>query len=132
KGGLALGRSGAWLKDRQLTAEGERSYSVNVGSATGDGALHEIRIFEFDNSGRLVQRIAATSGQVDERSVWTLSNVTLTRWSDAPGTDLATATERKLSQLVWHSTLSAGVVAAAVLPLSTMSTVELSRYISHL
>jgi lipopolysaccharide export system permease protein len=84
KGGLALGRSGAWLKDRQLTAEGERSYSVNVGSATGDGALHEIRIFEFDNSGRLVQRIAATSGQVDERSVWTLSNVTLTRWSDAP------------------------------------------------
>lgn len=132
KGGLKLGRSGAWLKDRQVTAEGERSYSINVGSATGAGVLRDIRIFEFDGSGRLLQRIAAAHGQVDSRAVWTLSQVTLTRWSDAPGGEQPSATERTLPQLAWHSTLSASVVAAAVLPLSTMSTLELRRYIDHL
>lgn len=132
KGGLKLGRSGAWLKDRQVTPDGERSYSINVGSASGGGVLRDIRIFEFDADGRLLQRIAAVNGQVDERSVWTLSNVTITRWSDSPGSDLPTATERALPQLAWHSTLSSSVVAAAVLPLSTMSTLELSRYINHL
>jgi lipopolysaccharide export system permease protein len=132
KGGLKLGRSGAWLKDRQTTLEGERSYSINVGSASGGGSLRGIRIFEFDANGRLVQRISAAQGMVDMQSVWTLSNVTVTRWMDASGNDIPFADEQLFPQLVWHSTLSASVVAAAVLPLSTMSTVELSRYISHL
>ena len=34
--------------------------------------------------------------------------------------------------MLWHSTLSADVVAAAVSPVNTMSTVELARYIVHL
>ena len=59
KGGLKLARSGAWLKDRQQTPEGERSYSINVGSASSGGVLRNIRIFEFDGSGRMVQRISA-------------------------------------------------------------------------
>ena len=42
------------------------------------------------------------------------------------------ASEEKIATLRWPSTLSAGVVAAAVLPLSTMSTIELFRYIGHL
>ena len=37
-----------------------------------------------------------------------------------------------LATLQWPSTLSAGVVSAAVLPLKTMSTVELWRYSHHL
>jgi lipopolysaccharide export system permease protein len=132
KGGLKLGRSGAWLKDRQIGPEGERSFSINVGSAGGGGVLRDIRIFEFDNNGRLLQRISASNGLVDKRSVWTLLNVTITRWApDAPSQAPAVA-EQTLPQLVWPSTLSAGVVAAAVLPLGTMSTLELLRYIDHL
>ncbi len=42
------------------------------------------------------------------------------------------ASEEKFATLTWPSSLSAGVVAAAVLPLSTMSTIELFRYIGHL
>jgi lipopolysaccharide export system permease protein len=40
-------------------------------------------------------------------------------------------TEREVS-LSWPSSLTASVVAAAVLPLATMTTVELWRYSSHL
>ena len=32
RGSLDLGRSGAWMKDRQSTPAGERSYSIHVGS----------------------------------------------------------------------------------------------------
>jgi lipopolysaccharide export system permease protein len=35
-------------------------------------------------------------------------------------------------EYIWHGGLSAAVVAAAVLPISTMSTVDLYRYTSHL
>lgn len=132
KGGLKLGRSGAWLKDRQTTPEGERSYSINVGSAASGGVLRNVRIFEFDTNGRLLQRIAATRGQVGADSVWTLSEVTVTRWADSPADQAPKAADTRLPQLTWRSTLSANVVAAAVLPLSTMSTVELARYIGHL
>lgn len=48
KGGIRLGRSGAWLKDHASTPQGERSYSINVGSAGPRSVLHDIRIFEFD------------------------------------------------------------------------------------
>src|SRR5437762_2860843 len=96
KGGLKLGRSGAWLKDRQFTPNGERSYSINVGSAGSGGMLHNIRIFEFDSNGSMVQRIAASDGQVDKHSTWTLSDVTVTRWADAvAGQSPLVAVDRK-------------------------------------
>jgi lipopolysaccharide export system permease protein len=38
----------------------------------------------------------------------------------------------RVTSLVWPSTLSAAVVAAAVLPVSTMTTAELYRYSDHL
>ena len=133
KGSLKLARSGAWLKDRQQTPQGERLFSINVRSAASGGVLRDIRIFEFDADGRLIQRIAAARGQVEDDGVWNLSDVVITRWSDVPGAGQPPrATEEQLPHHAWYSTLSANVVAASVLPLSTMSTVELARYISHL
>ena len=130
KGGMKLGRSGAWLKDHTATPEGERSYSINVGSAGPKGQLHDIRIFEFDADGRLLRRIGAVDAQVRPDQTWDLSDVTVTRWiSDAT---TPSAPEQKLPELVWHSSLSAAVVAAAVSPVSTMSTIDLARYIVHL
>ena len=132
KGGLKLGRSGAWLKDRQSRPDGEHSFSINVGRASDGGVLHDIRIFEFDADGALIQRIAAKNGLVDPQSTWMLSGVTLTRWSNATANQLATVAEEARAELAWPSTLSASVIAAAVLPLGTMSTLELRRYIGHL
>ena len=130
KGSVKLGRSGAWLKDHASTPDGERGYSVNVGSAEGGALLHDVRIFEFDADGRLLRRISAVSASVAQDSTWTLQDVSITRWIDAPNG--ASAPEQKLAGYVWPSTLSAAVVAAAVLPVSTMSTADLYRYIGHL
>jgi lipopolysaccharide export system permease protein len=130
KGGLKLGRSGAWLKDHGSTPDGEHSYSINVGSAGPGGRLNDIRIFEFDADGRLLRRIAAGSALVQPDSIWALEAVRTTRWIVGPGP--AQAVEEQLATLEWHSGLSAAVVAASVSPPSSMSTLELFRYIGHL
>ncbi len=132
KGGMKLGRAGAWLKDKQDTPQGERSYAINVGNAAGSGELRDVRIFEFDTDGRMVRRIGAAFAQVDRHGVWTMSDVEVTNWSDGAAHDLPQTREEHVAHLQWHSSLTPGVVAAAVLPLSTMSTVELARYIQHL
>ncbi|MEP7056529.1 MAG: LPS export ABC transporter permease LptG [Caldimonas sp.] len=128
KGAIRVGRSGAWIKDHAVTKDGERSYSVNIGSAEGGSQLHDVRIFEFDADGRLLRRIGAVGATVGRDSAWTLKDVRITHWA-AGG---ASASEERLAEFVWPSTLSAAVVAAAVLPVSTMSTLDLYRYIGHL
>ena len=130
KGAIRVDRAGAWLKEHRQTPEGERNYSVNIGSAAGGALLHDVRIFEFDADGRLLRRIAAGTAKVPGDHSWTLQDVRITRWVDGPqGTS---APQEQLAELAWPSTLSAAVVAAAVLPISTMSTTDLYRYIGHL
>ncbi len=133
------GGVGAWLKDRQVdSAGGEHNVAVNVAS-TGNGVdLEGIRIFEFGKDGSLARRISAAAGKVDADGRWQLRDVKVTGWNrgsstaqpdDAPS---ASVSEQTLPVLTWASSLSPQVVAAAVLPLSTMSTLELWRYIHHL
>ncbi len=141
RGGLSFGSGGAWLKDRRsgapsngpATADTERSISVNVSAATGSGDLRGVRIFEFDTAGRLRTRIEATSAQVTKDGSWDLRGVQRTDW---PTPDAAVRgaplTLAALPQLAWPTALNAGVVASALLPVQTMSTLDLWRYTSHL
>ncbi len=133
RGSLSLGRSGAWLKERRTDPQGERSISVNVAAAGGDGDLLGIRIFEFDDDGRMRTRIEASAGHVQNDGRWQLREVQRTDWPTpqqaAQGQSLR---HQVLPRLTWASTLDASVVAAALLPVGTMSTIDLWRYTSHL
>lgn len=129
-GSLKLGSSGAWIKEHAHVGDGEHTYSINVGSAEGGTRLSDVRIFEFDADGRLVTRTAAARARVGRDGTWDLGDVVVTRWLDA-GAE-SSAREEKLPRLDWHSSLSPDVVAAAVLPVTTMSTLDLWRYIGHL
>jgi lipopolysaccharide export system permease protein len=132
RGGQQLVGGGAWLKERRSTPEGERSYSVSVGGATAGGALLWIRIFEFDGDGRLLSRTEAGEGSVAADGVWTLANAEVANWPSARSPGSPQVRTRREATLTWPSTLTAEVVAAAVLPLSTMTTAELWRYSAHL
>jgi lipopolysaccharide export system permease protein len=131
-GGRKLGATGAWLKERRVTDDGERHYSVNVAGIDRKARLVGVRIFEFDADGRHLSRTIAKRGSVGPDSVWTLTDVERTTWP--AGNDAAhdTVQRQTLPTLRWPSTLSAGVVSAAVLPLKTMSAAELWRYSEHL
>ncbi|MDQ6628887.1 MAG: LPS export ABC transporter permease LptG [Pseudomonadota bacterium] len=125
-----LERSGAWIKEHARTPQGDRSYSINIGAAEGGTMLRGIRIFEFDADGRLLTRTSAASATVARDGAWTLRDVAVTHWLDAG--IAASVKEDQAETLVWRSALSPAVVAAAVLPVTTMSTLELWRYIAHL
>jgi lipopolysaccharide export system permease protein len=130
QGGRELGRTGAWLKDRRARddGKGELNVSVNVKRTTPEGVLEGVRIFELDGDSRLVTRVAARNARVGN-GFWLLGDAVVTRWPASP--DAPVLSER-VAQLRWPSGLDAGVVAAAVLPVSTMSTIELWRYSRHL
>jgi lipopolysaccharide export system permease protein len=133
RGSLSLGRGGAWLKEKRADAQGERSISVNVSAAGGGGDLLGIRIFEFDDDGRMRNRIEARSGHVQSDGQWQLREVRQTDWPTPQQVAQGQALRQQvLPQLTWVSSLDASVVAAALLPVGTMSTIDLWRYTSHL
>jgi lipopolysaccharide export system permease protein len=131
-GGVVQRAGGAWLKDRQNGTEaGERWFTVSVQGSSLDGRIEGIRLFEFDAQGRLQQRWVAKQGRVDASGRWTLEQVERTTWPQQTGTAARVISERHDS-LVWSSNLSLGVVNAALLKASNMSTLELYRYTRHL
>ncbi len=136
RGGVSLGSGGAWLKDRRSDGPGpagERSISVNVGAASAGGELLGIRVFEFDGDGRLRRRIEAGSGHVRSDGSWRLREVHTTDWPTPEAAQSGTPLRQQaLAELDWPSALDATVVAAALLPVATMSTIDLWRYTSHL
>ena len=127
--GLALGRTGAWLKERRSDPQGERAVSVNVGAAGPGGRLQGVRIFEFDSDSRLVRRIQAQRATVGEDGLWRLEQAQESLW---PASGEAAVRTTRHASLDWPSTLGPAVVAAAVLPPRTMNTLDLWRYSSHL
>lgn len=127
-GGLQLSGPGAWLKEKRPGPTGEHSVSINVGGLAPDGTLTGLRLFEFDATGRLVQRLSAPRAQVDRTGLWTLEDAELLQWP-ADGEPARTTQHARYE---WPSTLGELVVAAAMLPAETMTTVDLWRYSSHL
>jgi lipopolysaccharide export system permease protein len=138
---LPLGHAGAWLKDERGSAPTAHHAAINVAAAEVSGRLLRVRIFEFDPDNRLLRRIEAGQAQVDPTGLWVLTQVQVADWPPpgAPaglqGTDpLAPPAvwTRRVDRMEWRSTLTPDVVAAAVMPVQTMSTVELWRYSRHL
>jgi lipopolysaccharide export system permease protein len=133
-GPLRLGGAGAWMKERRTTPEGERNVSVYVGAAEGGALLSDVLAFEFDADGRLLTRIGARQARVEGEGRWTLVDAIVTRWPQGPGAaDQPTRiVEEAHATLRWPTSLGPDLVAAAVLPLGTMTTTELWRYTAHL
>ncbi len=128
-GGLNVGAAGAWLRDRlDHEAQAPTPVSVHVSRLGAQGELEGVRIYEFDAQGRLKRRIEAASARADEDGQWQLRNVRVDRWDNEKGV----AQQESAATLVWTGNLKASVVSAAVLPVGTMTTLELWRYSRHL
>lgn len=131
-GGLVQRAGGAWLKDHQTDADGqERWFTINVQRAGLDGRVEDLRLFEFDAQGRLLEHWQAPEGQVDSAGLWRLYKVQRTLWPKADGPKATVQTDHS-PQRTWQGSLSLAVVNAAILKASNMSTWELYRYTRHL
>jgi lipopolysaccharide export system permease protein len=130
-GDITVGRTGAWLKERQ----NDIAYSVNIGSLDANGDMSNVRIFGFDAAtGALRLAIHAPKARFDRAGGWDLEQPDRKRLPAAA--DPASADPRividRPATLHWPTGLSQAMVAAAVLDPDDMRTLELFQYTRHL
>lgn len=127
QGGLTVGNTGAWLKERQQYS----SYNVNVGALTPEGQMQGVRIFEADSRGFLVSVTQAPRARFADDGAWVLEEAQRTEF--AVGADKPARVERmKLPTLRWPTEITPEMVSVALLKPDRMSTIALFQYIRHL
>ena len=126
-GDITIGRTGAWMKDRQPA----HNYSVNVGSLASDGAMAQVRIFEFDQSGGQLASTTQAAKGTFENDGWLLQDVTRRVYEKSDPNNPKLKVE-KLGEWRWPTTISIDMVAAALLSPDKMQTLDLYQYINHL
>ena len=124
-GGLTVGTTGAWLKERQRYL----SYNVNVFQLTPEGQMDRVRIFEADSRGFLVSLTQAPRATFAD-GAWVLQDVERTEFQSEGGT---TKVERlKLPTMRWPTEITQEMVSVALLKPDRMSTIALFQYVRHL
>jgi lipopolysaccharide export system permease protein len=124
-GGLSIGTTGAWLKERQRYL----SYNVNVAALSAEGDMNRVRIFEADSRGFLVSLTQASRATFGD-GAWVLQDVDRTEFQ-TEGTN--TKVERmKLPTMRWPTEITQEMVSVALLKPDRMSTIALFQYIRHL
>ncbi len=126
---LTSGSTGAWLKERQ----GDTSVALNIRTVTSNGLLEQVRIYRFDEDGRIVSQLQARDARPQaDGGAWLLSDVRGTEFQR----DKAGSTERaqavSMQELRWPTRITADMVSAAVLKPDRMATIDLFQYIRHL
>ncbi|ODU61557.1 MAG: LPS export ABC transporter permease LptG [Comamonadaceae bacterium SCN 68-20] len=128
-GQLTTGATGGWLKERK---DDGHSLAVNVRALGPDGQMIGIRIFDFDDQGRLSAQIQAASAQVaEDGSGWVLAQAQQRRFV-LRGADQAHVEQTDAASMPWPTGITAEMVSAALLKPERMPTIELFQYISHL
>jgi lipopolysaccharide export system permease protein len=127
QGQVSVGKTGAWLKEKQAYG----NYAVNVGALTSDGGMKDVRIFEFDNQGHMVSMTLGQTGSFGEHDDWLLQHVDRTEFNATEG--MRGHVERVFSDSFrWPTSVTAEMVAAAVLKPERMGTIDLFQYMQHL
>ena len=128
QGRITVGQTGAWLKEKQQFS----NYKVNVGAIASDGAMRDIRIYEFDNQGFLVSMSRSARGRFgDDDEAWSLEQVERTEFASR-GAETVRIDKTAFATLRWPTQISAEMVSATVLKPERMSTIDLFGYIQHL
>jgi lipopolysaccharide export system permease protein len=127
EGRITLGKTGAWMKERQPYS----SFSVNVAELASDASMRGIRIFELNNRGEIVSLTEAQNGTFGPGDSWLLTDVKRTEFF-APDKGSAHALMTHQATFSWVNKLSAEMVSAAVLRPDRMATIDLFQYMRHL
>jgi lipopolysaccharide export system permease protein len=127
KGQVTVGKTGAWLKEKQAYG----NYAINVGALASDGTMKDVRIFEFDNHGHLVSMTQGQTGSFGEHEDWQLFTVDRTEFA---ATDVKSGRVDRIfsDSFRWPTSVTAEMVAAAVLRPERMGTIDLFQYMQHL
>ncbi|HEX2547617.1 MAG TPA: LptF/LptG family permease, partial [Ramlibacter sp.] len=107
-GGVSVGLTGAWLKERQRY----HSYNVNVKVLTPEGHMDRVRIFESDARGFLVSITQAPRATFSE-GAWLLENADRQEFSGGEG-KTAQVERTKLPTMRWPTEITQEMVSVAL------------------
>ena len=123
---ITLGNSGAWLKENRDNT----SSIVNVLALSRDGQLTGIRIYEFNQKGKMTSMINAESGEFsDDGQAWNLKAVLRQSFDISLEQNIDRVS---LPNLAWPTHLKEDMVSVALLKPERMATWDLFHYIQHL
>ena len=134
-------RSGIWLKDRLRDEDGSGPIRpgvryVNVGKIEKDNEIRNIRMYEFDDSYRLLSIRQAISGRFNHSGAWELDNVTETRFKETKQIDplapVYSAQTFIYPTLALESEVTPQILGVLLISPEKMSILSLARFITHL
>jgi len=134
-------KTGVWVKDRLRDEEGGGSIRpgvryVNVGKIEQDNEIKNIRMYEFDDTYRLLSIRSAVSGRFDKTGTWVLDDVTETRFKESKSADPLNPVYS--AQTFVHpivsltSEVTPQILSVLLVSPEKMSIFSLGRFISHL
>lgn len=110
---------GLWMRDK-------KSY-VNVGEVLPDLSLLDIRVFEFDDNGRLRSLVSAKNGKyLDEPQRWRLEGIEQTL------IDKEKAESKEARAAYWRTDVTTDILSVFLIRSDQLSAWQLYKYIDHL
>lgn len=134
-------KTGIWVKDRLRDERGSGPVRpgvryVNVGQIEQDNEIQNIRMYEFDDSYRLLSIRSAVSGRFDQAGTWILDEVTETRFKETKQADplnpVYSARTFYLPKVNLDSEVTPQILSVLLVSPEKMSIFSLGRFISHL
>ena len=134
-------KTGVWVKDRLRDEDGSGPVRpgvryVNVGKIEQDNEIKNIRMYEFDDSYRLLSIRSAVAGRFDQTGTWILDDVTETRFKETKQADPLNPVYS--AQTFVHpivsldSEVTPQILSVLLVSPEKMSIFSLGRFISHL
>lgn len=110
---------GLWMRDRMTY--------VNVGEVLPDLSLLNVRIFEFDDEGRLRSLVYADEGEYQNQR-WRLEGIEQTLISE----DRSGAESKEVNAAYWTTDVTPEILSVFLISPDQLSAWQLNRYIGHL
>lgn len=110
---------GLWMRDRMTY--------VNVGEVLPDLSLLNVRIFEFDDEGRLRSLVYADEGEYQNQR-WRLAGIEQTLISE----DRTGAESKEVKAAYWTTDVTPEILSVFLISPDQLSAWQLNRYIGHL
>jgi len=126
-GSISAGQNGAWLKDRQA----DTKFAIKILGINSNETLNGISIYEFDNRGKPLSIIFASSATIDKDQVWNLKNIEKT-FLNIDNEGYKKINRIQMKELIWKSNISIEMVSGSILKPERMSALNLFRYMKHL
>lgn len=127
KGTITTGQTGAWLKERSETSH----TAVNVKAFNDQAQMVNVRIYQFNAQGQLLSTTQAAKGEFGQ-GVWKLSDVAREEIQSTDRQQTMQIAIQKLPSLEWPTSITADMVAAALLSPDQMNIWDLFLYTNHL